>query len=131
MLGRLPHKRRNNMTATRSRPVNTKLMSLDLALVDAVWERARATAEADPATWRLDTCGAWIRRDQFDRNDSDFGWRIESVAAGRPTEPASLRALHWRNHFDVANNQPQCSVRADRSGAPAGEYVSPPRNREI
>lgn len=119
------------MNAARSRPVNTKPLVLDLALVDAVWEHTRATGEADPAIWRLDACGAWIRRDQFGHNHSDFGWRIESVAPGRPSDLANLRAFHWRNRFDVAKNQPRCSVKADRLGAPAGEYLSPPRNREI
>jgi len=106
-------------------------MNVKKELVDLAWEQARVMAEADPATWRQDACGAWIRRDQFGRDHAEFGWRLENVAAGGADDPASQRPFHWRNRFDVANNRPHCAVTADRAGTPAGEYASPPRNREM
>lgn len=119
------------MNSARSRSVNTPPTSIKPEIVDLVWERARVTAEADPAMWRLDPCGAWIRRDQFNRDDAEFGWRVEQVAPAGASDSAHLRAFHRRNHFHVANNQARCTVMADRASAPAGEYVSPPRNREV
>lgn len=106
-------------------------MNLKPELVDIVWQHARAMSEADPATWRQDACGAWIRRDQLGRDHAEFGWRIENVSAGGPNDPANLRPFHWRNRFDVANDRPHCQVTADRAGTPAGEYVRPPRNRSV
>jgi hypothetical protein len=106
-------------------------MNLKQELVDRVWQHARVTAEADPAIWRQDACGAWMRRDQYGHDHAEFGWRIENVSAGAPNDPANLRPFHCRNRFDVANNRPHCAVIADRAGAPAGEYVSPPLNRDI
>jgi len=115
----------------RSGSANTKPMNLRAELIELVWQHARVMAEADPATWRQDACGAWIRRDQFGHDHAEFGWRIENVSAGGPNEPANLRPFHWRNRFDVANNRPHCGATADRAGVPAGEYVRPPRNRNV
>jgi hypothetical protein len=105
-------------------------VNLTQEFIDRVWQHARATAEADPAAWRQDACGAWIRRDQFGHDQAEFGWRIEKVTASAPDDPASLRPFHWRNRYDVANRRPHCGVTADRGSTPAGEYVSPPRNRD-
>jgi hypothetical protein len=87
--------------------------------------------EADPATFRQDACGAWIRRDQFGHERSEFGWTIVNVSAGAPDAPEHLRPFHCRNRFDRASNTPHCRVTADRAAVPAGEYASPPRNREL
>jgi len=118
------------MAAARWGPANNQRTNFKPEVVDLVWQHARVTVEADPAIWRLDACGAWIRRDQFGRDNAEFGWRIENVSTGVTNDSANLRAFHWRNRFDVANNRPHCRVNADRTGTPAGEYVSPPRNRE-
>jgi hypothetical protein len=85
-------------------------------------------AEADPAEWRQDACGAWIRRDQFGREGSEFGWKIENLAVGPGAAPV-LRPFHLRNAFDPANRKPHCVVKADRAGVPSGEFAAPPRNR--
>jgi hypothetical protein len=100
-------------------------------LIESVWQHARVVLEADPSVWRQDACSAWIRRDQFDREDSGFGWRIENVSGGGPDISQNLRPFHVRNHFDVGSNTPHCHTTADRAGVPAGEYVSPPRNRSV
>lgn len=100
-------------------------------LIEAAWEHARATREADGELWRLDACNAWIRRDHFGRHDSEFGWKIENISAGGPDTPENLRPYHLSNRYDIANRRQLCSVIADRTGVPAGEYVSPPRNRSV
>jgi len=96
-------------------------------LIEAVWAHGRTLPEADPAHLRQDACGAWMRREQFGREDSDFGWKIESIAAGAQT-PENLRPFHWRNGYDIAEGAPHCRVRADRAGVPAEKYARPPRN---
>jgi hypothetical protein len=100
--------------------------------IEIAWEHGRTLAEADPAVWRQDACGAWIRRDQFGHEASEFGWKIENVAHGGPaTNAPVLRPFHCRNGFDAANRKEHCAVRADRAGVPAGEFVRPPRNRAV
>jgi hypothetical protein len=100
-------------------------------LIEAVWAHARAMPEADPAHWRQDSCGAWIRREHFGHEDSDFGWKLEKISAGGPDTAENLRPYHWRNEYDVARGRAHCRIMADRSGVPAEKYASPPRNRPL
>ena len=100
-------------------------------LIDRVWEQGRAMPEANSSVWRQDACGAWMRRDQFGHELSEFGWKIEKTVAGGPDTPENFRPFHCRNRKDLANNKSQCVVTADRSGVGPGEFASPPRNREL
>ncbi len=97
----------------------------DLALVEAVWQHGRVMPEADPAQWRQDACGAWMRRGHYG-HDSDFGWKMERVAPGGAD---NLRPFHCRNAYDISTGKPHCRVSADRSNVPAEKYATPPRNR--
>jgi hypothetical protein len=99
-------------------------------LLDSVWEHGRAVLEADASIWRQDACGAWMRRDQLDHESAEFGWSIRNVSIGGADTPENLRPFHCRNVFDAASNRPHCRMTADRTGIAAGEYASPPRNRE-
>jgi len=98
-------------------------------LIEAVWQHTRVAPDADASVWRQDTCGAWIRRDQFGHENGEFGWRIENVSGGGPDIVPNLRAFHVRNHFEISSKHSHCRVTADRRDVPAGEYVTPPRNR--
>ena len=100
-------------------------------IVNAVWEHGRVMPEADAATWRQDVCGAWMRREHFGQEHAEFGWKIEKISAGGSATPESLRPFHSRNRYDIANGTPHCQMTADRTDAPAVEYVRPPRNREL
>lgn len=106
-------------------------MNRNEELAGIVWQSGRVMPEAEPSVWRQDACGAWMRRDQFGREGSEFGWRIENVSGGGPDIPENFRPFHWRNRFDAANNRPHCRVTADRSGVGPGEYAGPPRNRTL
>lgn len=107
-------------------------MKFERNQIENAWEHGRTMAEADPAVWRQDACGAWIRRDQFGREASEFGWKIENVAEGGPgVGTPVLRPFHCRNGFDAANRRPHCMIKADRAGVPAGEFAAPPRNRAV
>jgi hypothetical protein len=104
---------------------------LSAELIQAVWEHGRVMPEADGTVWRQDSCGAWMRREHFGREDSDFGWKIEAIAPGPASNPQNLRPFNWRNGYDVANRRPRCRVAADRSDVPAEKYAMPPRNHEL
>lgn len=99
-------------------------------LVDAVWKHGRAMPEADATEWRQDACGAWMRREHFEHEDSEFGWRMQKVSAGGGDTPENLRPFHLRNQYDIANGRPHCHITADRANVPAEKYARPPRNRE-
>jgi hypothetical protein len=101
---------------------------MDKALIEAVWQHGRVMPEADPSLWRQDSCGAWMRRDHFERKDSAFGWKVEKISSG---DSESLRPFNLGNHFDIAIGRPHCRVTADRSSVPAEKYARPPRNRSV
>jgi hypothetical protein len=100
-------------------------------LIEAVWAHGRVMPEADGAQWRVDACGAWMLRQDFGREDSDFGWKLESITPGGEQTVDSLRPFHWRNGYDIANRRPHCRVSADRSNVPAEKRATPPSNREL
>jgi hypothetical protein len=100
----------------------------DPALIDAVWQHGRVMPEADPAQWRQDACGAWMRREHYG-HESDFGWKLERIAPGGADSADRLRPYHWRNGYDVSTGKPHCRLTADRGNVPAEKYATPPRNR--
>jgi hypothetical protein len=101
------------------------------ALIDAVWAHGRAMPEADPAHWRQDACGAWMRREHFGREDSEFGWKMERVSVDGKASAVNLRPFNIRNGYDVANGRVHRRLAADRSSVPAEKYARPPRNRAV
>ena len=105
------------------------MTSIDPKLIDAVWQHGRAMPEADPAHWRQDGCGAWMRREQYGHEDAEFGWKLAKVSAGGPDSAESLRPFHRSNGYDVANGRAHCRLTADRANLPAEKYAMPPRNR--
>lgn len=106
-------------------------MSYSDSLIQQVWERARAYSEIDGGTWREDECGAWIRRDEYGRTDTDFGWKIVKISGAGADGPENLRALHHGNDYDIANRRHARHVVADRTGMPVFEHNFEPRNRRL
>ena len=100
-------------------------------LIEAAWALGRVMPEADGERWRQDACGAWMLREHFGREDSDFGWKLEKTFPGGEETADNVRPFHWRNSYDLANRRPHCRVSADRSNVPAEKYATPPRNREL
>ncbi len=105
-------------------------MDFSEQLIQQVWEKARANGDVDVNEWREDECGAWIRRTDFGKTDSDFAWRIVNVSAGGPDTVDNLRPLHIENAYDIANGKPKRRVTADRTGLATFERTFEPRNRK-
>ena len=78
-------------------------------LTEAAWRHGRVMPEADPAHWRQDACGAWMRYEHYGR-EGDFGWKTEKLSAGGAEAADDVRPFHWQNGYDIANSQPRCRL---------------------
>ena len=67
--------------------------------IDKVWQKARGMTEPSAEIWRRDECGAWIKRDQYGHEQSEFGWRIENVLARRARYARKPACLASRKHL--------------------------------
>jgi hypothetical protein len=96
---------------TRNRNTTTRGESFDAATIRAVWAKGQIVYGYDPATWRKDACGAWMK---FDRHGStsDYGWEIDHikpVAAGGSDDLWNLQPLYWQNNRYKSDNYPKWS----------------------
>ena len=95
-------------------------------LKDRVWDSAIIVEGYDPAIYRQDCCGAWIKKDKYNDRDSDFGWEIDHIYPkallrdkGADKEEIdneeNLRAMKWRNNLSKGLDYPvyHISVRAE------------------
>jgi hypothetical protein len=104
------------------------LMPIDEGVVQTVWERGRVKSGQDPRMWRQDECGAWLHREQYGNPESEYGWKILSVAPDAQNDVDDMRPFHWSNDFDIANGRPLCEVTADRTELQPWQNVDQPRN---
>lgn len=88
------------------------VMKISESTVDQVWKRGREITGYDPTRWRRDECGAWMYRDDYGNNQSEFGWHIEAVCSGAPHQAADLRPFQHQNGYDRANHAAHCIVTA-------------------
>jgi hypothetical protein len=96
--------------------------------IQAIWEKARGIPDWDTTQWRKDQCGAWIQRQQYNNQHSDFGWLIQNVSPGGSHAQENLQPFHCKNSFDIANGKPHCKATADRIGLSPAQKVDEPRN---
>lgn len=100
------------------RQSNTKRngVAFDLETINAVWAKATIVPGNDGANLRKDSCGAWIRRNEYGQT-TDNGWEIDHakpVALGGGDELANLQPLQWSNNRHKSDNYPNwhCKVSA-------------------
>ncbi len=105
-------------------------MAFSDEMIQQVWEKGRGTFDQDSSIWRQDECGAWMKREHYGNQHSDYGWKIENVSIGGPDIVQNLRPFHCQNTFDKANHRAKCHVTADRTALEASEHVKEPRNRD-
>lgn len=90
--------------------------SFDLITINAVWNKAQVVFGCDPNKLRKDSCGAWIRRDQYGQT-TENGWEIDHdkpVSLGGSDDLSNLKPLHWSNNRHKGDRWPswQCAVKA-------------------
>jgi len=98
-------------------------------VVEQVWGKARLIPDRDSSEWRQDECGAWLRRDAYHHDQSEFGWVIVNTSLGGADVVDNLRPLHCNNAFDRANGKAHCYVKADRTGLQPTGSVDHPKNK--
>ena len=100
-------------------------------VIQQVWQKARAMADRDADEWRHDQCGAWIKRDAYESEHSDYGWTIRNISPGNSGATESLYPFHHQNGYEVALGKPQCRMTADRAGIPPTGHIDHPRNKPV
>lgn len=62
----------------------------DRSIVDEVWDLAEVISGNDSAIWRQDQHGSVIRRTEYGKSSSSYGWEVSDTRDG-------LRAVHIEN----------------------------------
>lgn len=106
-------------------------MAVSEELIQQVWEKARVMADRDGAEWRKDECGAWLQREAYGQEHSEFGWMIANTSLGGEDVLENLHPLHYRNAYDRANGRAHCHVTADRTGMQPTGHIDHPANRTV
>lgn len=88
-----------------------------LLTVEAVWAKGQVVSGYDPRQIRKDACGAWIRRSDYGRTDSQYGWEIDHVqpvSRGGTDNLSNLQPLRWENNRTKGDNYPHwsCAIKA-------------------
>ena len=96
--------------------------------IDLAWNQALEKEGLDKDIWRLDPCGALIKKSEYGNRRSDFGWEIDHVvsrayllSAGASEDEIdiseNLRAMHWANNESKGVNYPEyLAVRKEQDG---------------
>jgi hypothetical protein len=87
-------------------------MDINGELILKVWDKATPIPGQDPAVFRLDSSGAWIKLKHYNDVDSIYGWTINSLRGNdfSLNNIQNLIPVHLHsNNIQLAGLQPQKS----------------------
>lgn len=100
-------------------------------VAEEVGNEGEVMADRNSSEWRHDQCGAWIKRDAYEQEHSDYGWTIRNMMPGENEKLEGMHPFHYQNVYDLASNKPQCKVTADRTGIQPTQQIDDPRNKPV
>ena len=72
---------------------------------DAVWQKGQIIPGRDPAEWRMDIFGSWMRYSERG-NLGAFGWEEDHIDPNGPDELWNLQPLNWLNNRRKSDKPP-------------------------
>lgn len=88
----------------------------DEKTIQIVWEKGKIVPKYDKDLYRKDQCDAWIKRDQYGKRNTSYGWEIDHIKPdskeGSDT-PSNLRPLHWKNNASRQDGRLKTVVTAE------------------
>lgn len=92
-------------------------------LIQKVWDRAQKIENKDPRIYRLDNCGALIKREHYLKKGYalSMGWEIDHIkpkSKNGTDELPNLQVLQWENKKAKAESFPfwKCIVSGEEDG---------------
>jgi hypothetical protein len=70
--------------------------------ITAIWGKGRIVRGHDPKIWRKDQCNAWIKKSEYGKRSSQFGWEIDKITTGQKGGEytnSNCRPLQWQNNI--------------------------------
>lgn len=88
-------------------------MAFSEDVIQQVWNKGIVVAGYDPAVYRKDQCGAWMKRSEYGNRSSGLGWEIDHitpVSHGGSNALSNLRPLNWQNNMEKSDGRLKCKV---------------------
>jgi len=74
-----------------------------------IWEKGIEVKNYDKDLYRKDVCGAWMKRDEYGRIESNYGWEVDHKkpeSLGGSYELENLRPMQWANNRNKEDDYP-------------------------